>query len=83
MTNQKLLNGPLYVRENIIPFFRLQAPLSCLLFYAINAILDVFDGAVARRLDQSSAFGATLDFWIDVLGRGVLWTTATEVFQHH
>lgn len=38
--------------------------------------LDAVDGAVARRYNQASAFGAWLDVWVDNLSRGCLWVMA-------
>ncbi|KAL6751272.1 CDP-alcohol phosphatidyltransferase-domain-containing protein [Haematococcus lacustris] len=38
--------------------------------------LDAVDGAVARRYNQASAFGAWLDVWVDNLSRGCLWVLA-------
>lgn len=41
--------------------------------YAANAALDGVDGAAARRLGQTSAFGAWLDVVVDNVGRSLLW----------
>ena len=49
------------------------APLTFLLLYALNMALDGIDGAAARRLNQTSAFGAWLDVVVDNLGRTLLW----------
>ncbi|KAJ9534719.1 hypothetical protein QJQ45_013088 [Haematococcus lacustris] len=38
--------------------------------------LDAVDGAVARRYNQASAFGAWVDVWVDNLSRGCLWVLA-------
>lgn len=38
-----------------------------------NLVLDGVDGAVARRLKQTSAFGAFLDVLLDNVTRGLLW----------
>lgn len=37
------------------------------------------DGWLARRLGQSSRFGAWLDVVVDNLGRGMLWSLLFEV----
>ncbi|XP_071502644.1 uncharacterized protein [Diadema antillarum] len=73
----------LYV-PNIIGYVRLLLVFSSCFFYSSNAILfitlymcqtilDGVDGAVARKLKQTSAFGAWFDVVIDNLGRGMLW----------
>lgn len=45
---------------------------------------DVFcagvDGWMARRLGQTSRFGAWLDVVVDNLGRGMLWSLLFEVW---
>ncbi|XP_057207429.1 uncharacterized protein si:ch1073-145m9.1 isoform X2 [Triplophysa rosa] len=41
--------------------------------YVVSIILDGLDGWVARRLHQTSRFGAWLDVVIDNIGRGMLW----------
>jgi len=40
-------------------------PRTCCLLYSISCILDAFDGYAARRLDQSTRFGAVLDMVTD------------------
>ena len=40
-------------------------PRTCCLLYSISCILDAFDGFAARRLDQSTRFGAVLDMVTD------------------
>jgi CDP-diacylglycerol--inositol 3-phosphatidyltransferase len=40
-------------------------PRTCCLLYSISCILDAFDGYAARRLDQSTRFGAALDMITD------------------
>ncbi|XP_071849456.1 uncharacterized protein [Apostichopus japonicus] len=48
---------------------------ACFLFlYSTNVILDGIDGLVARKLNQTSAFGAWLDVMVDNFGRGFLWS---------
>uniref|UniRef100_A0A3B4VIE3 CDP-diacylglycerol--inositol 3-phosphatidyltransferase n=1 Tax=Seriola dumerili TaxID=41447 RepID=A0A3B4VIE3_SERDU len=41
--------------------------------YSVSIALDGVDGWLARRLGQSSRFGAWLDVVVDNLGRGMLW----------
>lgn len=45
-----------YMRDN---------PKVCTLLYSISCLLDAFDGMFARRLDQSTRFGAVLDMVTD------------------
>lgn len=40
-------------------------PKVCTLLYGVSCLLDVFDGMFARRLDQSTRFGAVLDMVTD------------------
>ncbi|KAL2850638.1 CDP-alcohol phosphatidyltransferase-domain-containing protein [Aspergillus pseudoustus] len=40
-------------------------PRTCSLLYSISCLLDALDGAAARRLDQSTRFGAVLDMVTD------------------
>ncbi|XP_063060916.1 CDP-diacylglycerol--glycerol-3-phosphate 3-phosphatidyltransferase [Engraulis encrasicolus] len=42
--------------------------------YIISVILDGIDGWTARRLHQTSYFGAWLDVIIDNMGRSMIWT---------
>ncbi|KAG7218375.1 hypothetical protein INR49_008011 [Caranx melampygus] len=42
--------------------------------YSASVALDGVDGWLARRLGQSSRFGAWLDVVVDNLGRGMLWS---------
>ena len=70
---------------NVIGYFRLSfvviswvchalsLPNWTLCFYITAAVLDFFDGYAARRLHQSSVFGAWLDVCIDVVARTMLW----------
>eukprot|EP00803_Ostreobium_quekettii_P008436 evm.model.scf_181EXC.6 EVM.evm.TU.scf_181EXC.6 scf_181EXC:25269-27852(-) len=48
----------------------------CWWLFFVNFILDGVDGALARRLNQTSSFGAFLDVIVDNASRGVLWTWA-------
>lgn len=49
------------------------SPTCFLTLYGISTILDGFDGYFARKLNQTSAFGAWLDVVIDLISRGALW----------
>lgn len=40
-------------------------PRTCCLLYSISCLLDALDGAAARRLEQSTQFGAVLDMVTD------------------
>eukprot|EP01147_Barroeca_monosierra_P002023 gene2023-5096_t len=61
----------------IISMFTLWSrPLWFLFAYSLQAILDAVDGFLARKLRQSSAFGAWLDVVIDNVGRSLLWSYA-------
>eukprot|EP00914_Ancora_sagittata_P030376 GHVO01060702.1.p1 GENE.GHVO01060702.1~~GHVO01060702.1.p1 ORF type:complete len:209 (+),score=6.22 GHVO01060702.1:56-682(+) len=73
----------LYV-PNIIGYIRLillviswcfydSRPSLSICFYCVSAGLDAIDGIAARRLKQTSAFGAWFDVVIDNLGRGMIW----------
>ncbi|CAJ1065958.1 uncharacterized protein LOC109995351 [Xyrichtys novacula] len=42
--------------------------------YSISIALDGVDGWLARKLGQTSRFGAWLDVVVDNLGRGMLWS---------
>ncbi|XP_071327959.1 CDP-diacylglycerol--serine O-phosphatidyltransferase [Trachinotus anak] len=46
--------------------------------YSGSVALDGVDGWLARRLGQSSRFGAWLDVVVDNLGRGMLWSLVSE-----
>lgn len=48
-------------------------PVAFLGFYSISVALDALDGIAARKLNQTSAFGAWLDVLIDLISRGALW----------
>ena len=47
-----------------------------LLFYCVAACTDAFDGVAARRLQQTSRFGAWLDVVCDNVQRGLAWHRA-------
>ncbi|XHF99773.1 hypothetical protein AWENTII_003260 [Aspergillus wentii] len=40
-------------------------PFTCCTLYSISCLLDAFDGAAARRFNQTTRFGAILDMVID------------------
>uniref|UniRef100_A0A3Q1FXI6 Uncharacterized LOC110955868 n=1 Tax=Acanthochromis polyacanthus TaxID=80966 RepID=A0A3Q1FXI6_9TELE len=46
--------------------------------YSVSIALDGVDGWLARRLGQTSRFGAWLDVVVDNLGRGMLWSLLFE-----
>eukprot|EP00053_Salpingoeca_punica_P009421 m.84424 g.84424 ORF g.84424 m.84424 type:complete len:218 (+) comp15019_c0_seq1:67-720(+) len=60
--------------------FSLTSPLWFCILYCIQAILDGFDGVLARRLNQCSAFGAWFDVVIDNIGRACLWSRISPHF---
>ena len=51
-------------------------PLQAAILYVLSVSLDAIDGALARRYQQSSTFGALLDVLVDNLGRSILWALA-------
>ncbi|XP_029302343.1 uncharacterized protein LOC115017789 [Cottoperca gobio] len=73
---------------NIIGYFRIglvfaawathETPAVFVFLYSIFIALDGVDGWLARRLGQSSRFGAWLDVVVDNLGRGMLWSLLFE-----
>ncbi|KAK9816868.1 hypothetical protein WJX72_006323 [[Myrmecia] bisecta] len=75
----------LYI-PNIVGYVRLSLLLAAcctkstitLRLFLANFLLDGLDGYLARRLQQTSAFGAFLDVFVDVLSRGTLWAWALE-----
>ncbi|XP_042269639.1 CDP-diacylglycerol--glycerol-3-phosphate 3-phosphatidyltransferase isoform X1 [Thunnus maccoyii] len=83
MVHKVLLYWP-----NIIGYFRIglvfaawaayEIPAVFVLFYSISIALDGVDGWLARRLGQTSRFGAWLDVVVDNLGRGMLWSQLYE-----
>ncbi|KAG2436904.1 hypothetical protein HXX76_006423 [Chlamydomonas incerta] len=48
-------------------------PAVAVALWLVNFVLDGVDGALARRLGQTSAFGAFLDVAVDIASRGLLW----------
>lgn len=73
---------------NIIGYLRLclvflawtvrHSPAVFLPLYLLSTVLDGLDGWLARRLQQTSQFGAWLDVVVDNLGRGMLWSLVSE-----
>ncbi|GLC58690.1 hypothetical protein PLESTB_001390200 [Pleodorina starrii] len=51
-------------------------PAAAVSLILLNFILDGVDGAVARRLGQTSAFGSFLDVAVDLASRGLVWSWA-------
>ncbi|XP_067670094.1 uncharacterized protein [Haliotis asinina] len=48
-------------------------PVICTILYGISVLLDGIDGYAARKLNQTSIFGAWFDVVIDNFSRGLLW----------
>ncbi|KAI3354665.1 hypothetical protein L3Q82_019162, partial [Scortum barcoo] len=75
---------------NIVGYFRIAlvvaawaafaSPSLFVCLYSLCIALDGVDGWLARRLNQSSRFGAWLDVVVDNLGRGMLWSLLFEVW---
>ncbi|KAL4223080.1 hypothetical protein ACF0H5_016555 [Mactra antiquata] len=73
----------LFFVPNLIGYIRLcllmvslylyDQPSSFILVYGLSASLDAVDGILARKLNQTSAFGAWLDVVVDLITRGALW----------
>ncbi|XP_029373228.1 uncharacterized protein LOC115052904 isoform X2 [Echeneis naucrates] len=73
---------------NIVGFFRValvlaawstfRTPAVFVPLYAASVALDGVDGWLARKLDQTSRFGAWMDVVVDNLGRGMLWSQLYE-----
>lgn len=53
------------------------APAACAWVYLLFASLDAVDGFLARKLHQTSSFGAALDVCVDNMGRSLLWVLST------
>ncbi|XP_064620904.1 uncharacterized protein LOC135483792 [Lineus longissimus] len=62
----------------VVAYFTFHSPSYFLAAYIVSATLDYFDGLFARKLGQTSAFGAWFDIVIDNLGRGMLWCRMYE-----
>uniref|UniRef100_A0A8C5E473 Uncharacterized LOC114474225 n=1 Tax=Gouania willdenowi TaxID=441366 RepID=A0A8C5E473_GOUWI len=73
---------------NVVDYFRMflvfaawcfrDAPAVFILLYLAFVLLDDVDGWLARRLGQTSRFGAWLDVVVDNVGRGMLWSLLFE-----
>lgn len=73
----------LFYVPNIVGYIRLSLlvaslvafdwPLVFLALFGISVLLDGLDGYLARKLNQTSAFGAWFDVLIDLISRGALW----------
>ncbi|XP_039478558.1 CDP-diacylglycerol--inositol 3-phosphatidyltransferase 1 [Oreochromis aureus] len=57
-----------------------ETPVVFLPLYSLTS-LDAVDGWLARRLGQTSRFGAWLDVAVDNLGRGMLWSLLFKVLR--
>ena len=55
-------------------------PTTFLALFILSASLDFVDGIVARRLDQTSEFGAWLDVVLDNISRSMIWTGLTPSY---
>ncbi|CAB4014616.1 CDP-diacylglycerol--inositol 3-phosphatidyltransferase, partial [Paramuricea clavata] len=75
----------LYFVPNIIGYVRIillvaswihidSDPKLFVVLYVASVVLDALDGIAARKLNQTSAFGAWFDVVIDNVGRGMLWS---------
>ncbi|KAM9801200.1 uncharacterized protein ACB057_008265 [Neosynchiropus ocellatus] len=74
----------LFYWPNIIGYLRIllvfiswmfrQTPVVFVPLYSLSVGLDGVDGWLARRLGQTSRFGAWLDVVVDNLGRGMVWS---------
>jgi phosphatidylglycerophosphate synthase len=52
-------------------------PMSALVIWLMSALLDFFDGLLARKLKQSSRLGVFLDICADNVLRSCIWTSAS------
>ncbi|XP_060606730.1 uncharacterized protein LOC132759023, partial [Ruditapes philippinarum] len=76
-------NEVLFYVPNIIGYVRIlllvaslfyyDKPLYFLILYGVSVALDALDGILARKLNQTSVFGAWFDVLIDLVSRGALW----------
>ena len=55
-------------------------PVITVISYTINQALDFIDGPVARRYNQCSQFGATLDMIIDRVSETVILAVLGQLF---
>ncbi|XP_042343139.1 uncharacterized protein si:ch1073-145m9.1 isoform X2 [Plectropomus leopardus] len=69
-----------YVRIGLVlaAWAAYETPAVFVCLYSLSIALDGVDGWLARRLGQSSRFGAWLDVVVDNLGRGMLWSRLFE-----
>lgn len=68
-----LLAGGVYCHMQGAPFWFVG-------LIALSSVLDMVDGALARRMGQTSRFGEILDFGIDLLTHTVLWVFSSFPF---
>ncbi|CAN9511199.1 unnamed protein product [Ophioblennius macclurei] len=78
----------LLLAPNIVGYVRLclvfgawtvrHTPAVFISLYLLSILLDGVDGWLARRLEQTSRFGAWLDVVVDNLGRNMLWSLVSE-----
>ncbi len=66
LTGFRLVAAPI-----LLGFAWFNWPIAFLVLLAVSFLSDVLDGYVARRLEQTSSFGARLDTWSD----GVIYST--------
>ncbi|XP_071374597.1 CDP-diacylglycerol--serine O-phosphatidyltransferase [Centroberyx affinis] len=69
-----------YIRIGLVfaAWLAYNRPAAFIPLYSISIALDGVDGWLARRLGQSSRFGAWLDVVVDNLSRGMLWSLLFE-----
>ncbi|MGV3346251.1 CDP-diacylglycerol--glycerol-3-phosphate 3-phosphatidyltransferase [Enterobacteriaceae bacterium LUAb1] len=85
------LNIPIYItlfRVILIPFFVLAfylpfswSPVVCALIFVFAAVTDWFDGFLARRLQQTTRFGAFLDPVADKVMVAIALVLVAEYFH--
>ncbi|CAJ1431211.1 unnamed protein product [Effrenium voratum] len=56
------------------------SPVVVAVIYVIAMSLDFLDGYLARRLNETSAYGAALDVLVDVAQRGGMWILSLGLF---
>ncbi|XP_065831345.1 CDP-diacylglycerol--glycerol-3-phosphate 3-phosphatidyltransferase-like [Oscarella lobularis] len=62
----------------LVSFVFFDFPILFLFIYGLSAALDGFDGYVARKWKQTSAFGAWLDVVTDNISRSMVWCHITS-----
>ncbi|KAM4628393.1 CDP-diacylglycerol--glycerol-3-phosphate 3-phosphatidyltransferase [Polymixia lowei] len=69
-----------YIRIGLVltAYAAFKRPTTFIPLYTISIALDGVDGWLARRLGQTSRFGAWLDVVVDNLSRGMLWSLLFE-----